>query len=103
MGIYEDNRTDQREAVVNFFTSLFFWPFTPPVFIEGIDEPEEPPHGKCETCKNQHGYTLGIDECGSGNIDAYCPKEHWHGLGPIDENDDGTYWDNCKDYVVKNE
>ncbi|MCK5612844.1 hypothetical protein KAR91_63815 [Candidatus Pacearchaeota archaeon] len=53
---------------------------------------------KCEKCANQILYTLGPDECGAGNVDGYCVKDHWHGLGPIDENDKGEYWDSCEDF-----
>ena len=53
---------------------------------------------KCDNCKFMYAYTLGPDECGAGNGDAICTKDHWHGLGPVDEDDVGTYWDDCEDF-----
>lgn len=53
---------------------------------------------KCESCKHQQIYVLGPDECGSGNIDGRCIKDHWQGIGLVDENYSSSNWDNCADY-----
>ena len=52
---------------------------------------------KCDTCKNQIGYILGPDECGSGTFDARCAKGHWQGIGLIDDNGNDC-WIKCEDY-----
>ncbi len=52
---------------------------------------------KCDTCKFQN---IGTDQ-ETGYIDGHCTKGHWSGIGPVDEHDDGTYFDNCVDFIKK--
>lgn len=46
---------------------------------------------------------LGQDECGAGNMDAYCQQGHWEGLGQDPEYYEEDAWGDCKDFKEKAE
>lgn len=56
---------------------------------------------ECDTCLFKKHYTTGRDEYPALTTLEYCSKQHWDSGNPEPDNEEITFWENCKDYFHK--